>query len=222
MAPLRILPWALLLLLALLSACFLQAARPPEVALERVEVLGFSLTPEPTLRLGLGLRFQNPNPYPLPLETVGASLALEGLELPLSLRLPPGESRATLPLDLPASRALEAGRALFAGGARLQVKARLPQPVLLLDTRVGLPLRPLEAELKGVNLILKNPNPVPLKAEGRLVLLGQSLLVRADLPAQGEARLQVSGFRPGLERGRRLELELEVPGFFRYRLALEL
>ncbi|MER3451352.1 MAG: hypothetical protein C4300_04135 [Thermus sp.] len=219
MGALRAFPLTLTLLL---SACVFQLPRPPEVGLEGVEVLGLSLLTEPTLHLRVGLRFQNPNPYPLPLEAVGASLVLEGLEVPLPLTLPPGQSTATLPLDLPASRALEAGRALLKGGARLQVKARLLQPVVLLDTRVAFPLRPPEVELKGVNLVLKNPNPIPLKAEGRLALLGQSLEVRADLPALGEARLQLLGFRPGLERGRRLELWLEVPGFLRYALDLEL
>jgi hypothetical protein len=44
-----------------------------------------------------------------------------------------------------------------------------------------------------------------------------------DLPARGEGRLQVTGFRPGLERGsERLELTLEVPGFFRQSLVLPL
>ncbi|MFN3368707.1 MAG: hypothetical protein ACK4ZX_04795, partial [Thermus sp.] len=70
---------------------------------------------------------------------------------------------------------------------------------------------------------LENPNPFPLKVEGNLVLLGQSFRVQVDLPARGEGRLQVVGFRPGLERGTgRLELTLEVPGFFRQSLVLAL
>jgi hypothetical protein len=47
--------------------------------------------------------------------------------------------------------------------------------------------------------------------------------VRVDLPARGEARVQVVGLRPGLERGSgRLELRLEVPGFLAQNLVLEL
>ena len=47
--------------------------------------------------------------------------------------------------------------------------------------------------------------------------------MRADLPAKGEAGVQVGGLRPGLERGRgRLELRLEVPGFLSQTLVLDL
>ncbi|MGQ9735055.1 MAG: hypothetical protein ACUVUP_00370 [Thermaceae bacterium] len=209
-------------LLLLLAACLPQPVRLPEVVLLGGEITGLSLFPEPTLHPRLHLAFQNPNPYPLPLERLGVSLALEEWELPLNLTLPPGESRASLPLDLPASKALAVGQALFSQGARLQVKARLLQPVVLLDQRLRLPLQPPQVEWRGLHLVLKNPNPLPLRAEGQLVLMGQRFSVKADLPALGESRLELRGFQPGLGREKRLELWLEVPGFFRYTLTLGL
>ncbi|BAW01037.1 putative lipoprotein [Thermus thermophilus] len=91
------------------------------------------------------------------------------------------------------------------------------------QARLAFPLEPVRVRRAGVNLFLENPNPLPLRVEGALILLGQRLSVRADLPAKGEARVQVVGFRPGLERGSgRLELRLEVPGFLSQTLVLDL
>ena len=99
----------------------------------------------------------------------------------------------------------------------------MSQDLTFFKARLAFPLEPLRVRRAGVNLFLENPNPLPLLAEGTLVLLGQRLLVRADLPAKGEARVQVVGLRPGLERGRgRLELRLEVPGFLSQTLVLDL
>ena len=143
----------------------------------------------------------------------------------LDLTLPPGETEASLPVRLTPKEALATARALLSReGAEVALEGRtLSQDLTFFKARLAFPLEPLRVRRAGVNLFLENPNPLPLRAEGTLVLLGQRLLVRADLPAKGEARVQVVGLRPGLERGRgRLELRLEVPGFLSQTLVLDL
>ncbi|WP_425275068.1 hypothetical protein [Thermus tenuipuniceus] len=128
------------------------------------------------------------------------------------MRLTPGEALAT-------ARAL-----LSREGVEVALEGRtLGQNFSFFRTRLSFPLEPPRVRRTGLNFFLENPNPLPLRVEGRLVLLGQTFQVEADLPARGEGRLQVVGFRPGLERGTgRLELSLEVPGFLRQSLVLPL
>ena len=141
------------------------------------------------------------------------------------LTLPPGEKEADLPVRLTPGEALEAARALLSPeGVEVALEGEaLGQRLTFFRARLALPLEPVRVRRSGVNFFLENPNPIPLRAEGLLVLPGQRLTVRADLPARGEGRLWVEGLRPGLEGGRpRLELWLEVPGFLRQALVLEL
>ncbi|WP_018111582.1 hypothetical protein [Thermus igniterrae] len=219
MAPLR-----LLLLLVLLSAC---APRPlpPEARLLGAEVRGLELSPGPALLLALRVELQNPNPFPLPLAALGARLRVGEVVVPLDLTLAPGRQEEALLVRLTPQAALATVQALLSReGVLVALEGRtLGQELTFFRTRVALPLEPLRVRRAGVNLYLENPNPIPLKAEGSLLFLGQRLSVRADLPARGEARLQVVGLRPGLERGGgRLELTLEVPGFTRFSLELPL
>lgn len=219
MAPLR-----LLLLLALLAAC---APRPltPEARLLGAEVGGLELNPGPALLLALRVEFQNPNPFSLPLAALGARVRVGEVVAPLDLTLPPGRKEERLLVRLTPQGALATARALLSReGVWVALEGQtLGREFTLFRTQVALPLEPLRVRRAGVNFLLGNPNPIPLRAEGNLVLLGQRFSVRADLPARGEARLQVVGFRPGLEGGTgRLELTLEVPGFFRQSLVLPL
>jgi len=145
--------------------------------------------------------------------------------VPLDLTLAPGRQEEALLVRLTPQAALATVQALLSReGVLVALEGRtLGQELTFFRTRVALPLEPLRVRRAGVNLYLENPNPIPLKAEGSLLFLGQRLSVRADLPARGEARLQVVGLRPGLERGGgRLELTLEVPGFTRFSLELPL
>jgi len=213
----------LLAFLALLAACAPRTLAP-EARLLGGEVRGLELSP-PALLLGLRVAFQNPNPVPIPLSAFGARLRVGEVVLPLDLTLPPGEKEEVLLPRLTPKEALATARALLSPeGAEVALEGQtLGQPLTFFRTRLSLPLEPLRVRRSGVNLFLENPNPIPLRAEGSLVLLGQRLSVRVDLPARGEARVQVVGFRPGLERGSgRLELRLEVPGFFAQEVVLPL
>lgn len=169
--------------------------------------------------------FKNPNPFPLPLATFGTRLRVGEVRVPLDLTLPPGETEASLPVRLTPKEALATALALLSReGVEVALEGEaLGERFTFFRTRLAFPLEPVRVRRAGVNLFLENPNPIPFRAEGTLVLLGQRLLVRADLPAKGEARVQVVGLRPGLERGRgRLELRLEVPGFLSQTLVLDL
>lgn len=215
---------ALLALGLLLGGCAPRTLAP-EARFQGAELRGLELAPEPALLLGVQVQFRNPNPFPLPLSAFGAQLRLGEVVLPLDLTLPPGESLQTLPVRLTPGAALRTAQALLSReGVGLSLEGRvLGSQYTFFSTRLAFPLEPPRVELRGVNLLIYNPNPLPLRAQGEVVLLGQRLQVGADLPAQGEARLQLRGFRPGLERGSpRLELVLEVPGFFRYSLTLAL
>ena len=214
----------LLLGLLALAAC---APRPlpPEARYLGAEIRGLELSPEPALLLAVRVAFKNPNPFPLPLATFGTRLRVGEVRVPLDLTLPPGETDASLPVRLTPKEALATARALLSReGAEVALEGRtLSQDLTFFKARLAFPLEALRVRRAGVNLFLENPNPLPLRAEGTLALLGQRLLVRADLPAKGEARVQVVGLRPGLERGRgRLELRLEVPGFLSQTLVLDL
>ncbi|GGM94674.1 hypothetical protein GCM10007092_04980 [Thermus composti] len=214
----------LALLLLLLAAC---APRPlsPEARYLGASLEGLELSPKPALLLSVRVAFHNPNPFPLPLAAFGARLRVGEVVLPLGQSLPPGDSEALLPVRLTPEEALRTARALLSPeGVEVALEGKtLGQDLTFFRTRLAFPLEPLRVRRAGVNLFLENPNPLPLRVEGRLVLLGQSFSVRADLPARGESRLQITGFRPGLERGTgRLELTLEVPGFFHQNLVLSL
>ncbi len=214
----------LLAFLALLAACAPRTLAP-EARLLGGEIRGLELSPSPALLLGLRVAFHNPNPFPLSLSAFGARLRVGEVVLPLDLTLPPGEKEETLLLRLTPKEALATARALLSReGAEVALEGQtLGQPLTFFRTRLSFPLEPPRVRRAGVNFFLENPNPIPLRAEGHLVLLGQRLAVRVDLPAKGEGRLQVVGFRPGLERGSgRLELRLEVPGFFVQELTLPL
>ncbi|MCS7217615.1 MAG: hypothetical protein NZ846_01340 [Thermus sp.] len=220
MALVRLLP----LFLLGLAACAPRVL-PPEARLQGAELQGLATQPSPALLLGLRVAFQNPNPFPLPLATLGTRLRVGEVTVPLELTLPPGSTEAVLPVRLTPQGALATAQALLSReGVEVALEGRtLGQDLTFFRTRLAFPLEPPRVRRAGVNLFLENPNPYPLRAEGRLVLLGQSLAVRLELPARGEGRLQVVGFRPGLEGGGgRLELDLEVPGFFRQRLVLPL
>ncbi|GLV46887.1 hypothetical protein TJA_00640 [Thermus sp. LT1-2-5] len=220
MAPLN----RFLALVLLLAAC---APRPlpPEARLLGAELLGLEPGLEPTLVLGLQVAFHNPNPFPLPLAAFGTRLRVGEVAIPLDLTLPPGQKAERLQVRLTPSQALAAGRALLSReGVEVALEGSiLGQRLTFFQTRLAFPLEPVRVRRAGVNLFLENPNPLPLRVEGRLLLLGQSLRVEADLPARGEGRLQVVGFRPGLDRGTgRLELTLKVPGFLQTTLVLSL
>lgn len=147
------------------------------------------------------------------------------MAVPLDLTLPPGEKEVALPVRLTPGEALEAARALLSTeGVEVALEGEvLGQRLTFFRARLALPLKPVQVRWEGNSLLLENPNPIPLRAEGLLTLLGQRLAVRADLPARGEGRLWLEGLRLGLEGGRpRLELWLEVPGFLRQALILEL
>ncbi|GAA5335811.1 hypothetical protein [Thermus hydrothermalis] len=220
MAPLRF----LLALILFLAACAPRPT-PPAATLLGAELLGLELAPEPTLVLGLRVAFQNPNPFPLPLAAFGTRLRVGEVVVPLDLNLPPGRREETLTVRLTPRQARATGQALLSReGVEVALEGKtLGQDLTFFRTRLAFPLEPLRVRRAGVNFFLENPNPLPLRVEGRLVLLGQSLRVEADLPARGEGRLQVVGFRPGLERGSgRLELTLQVPGFFQTTLVLSL
>ncbi|WP_038056415.1 hypothetical protein [Thermus amyloliquefaciens] len=214
----------LLLALGLLAACAPQTLTP-EARFRGGEIRGFAVSPEPLLLLGVRVEFQNPNPFPLPLATFGARLRVGEVTVPLDLTLPPGRKEEVLLVRLSPKGALATAQALLSReGVEVALEGRtLGQTLTFFRTRLAFPLEPPRVRRAGVNLFLENPNPLPLRVEGRLVLLGQTFQVEADLPAQGESRLQVVGFRPGLERGSgRLELVLEVPGLFRQSLVLPL
>lgn len=175
----------LLLGLLALAAC---APRPlpPEARYLGAEIRGLELSPEPALLLAVRVAFKNPNPFPLPLATFGTRLRVGEVRVPLDLTLPPGKprppSRAPHPEGGPGHRPgppLPGRGGGGPGGPNLE-----PRPHLL-QGPPRLPLEPLRVRRAGVNLFLENPNPLPLRAEGTLVLLGQRLLVRADLPAKG-------------------------------------
>lgn len=222
MAPVRILLG--LLTLGLLAACAPRALTP-EARLLSAEVRGLELGQEPALLLGLRVEFRNPNPFPLPLATFGTRLKVGEVAVPLDLTLPPGRKEEVLLVRLTPGKALATARALLSReGVEVALEgATLGQELTFFRTRLSFPLEPPRVRRAGVNLFLENPNPIPLRVEGNLVLLGQSFRVQVDLPARGEGRLQVTGFRPGLEGGPgRLELTLEVPGFFRQSLVLPL
>ncbi|MGC8876168.1 hypothetical protein [Thermus sp.] len=215
---------ALLLAVLALAAC---APRPlaPEARFLGANLRGLELSPEPALLLEVRVGFKNPNPFPLPLSAFGTRLRLGEVVVPLDRTLPPGEEEVALPVRLTPGAALATARALLSReGAEVALEGEtLGQRLTFFRTRLAFPLEPPRVRRAGVNLFLENPNPLPLRAEGALVLLGQRLLVQADLPARGEGRVQVVGLRPGLERGSgRLELRLEVPGFFTETLVLEL
>ncbi|WP_117237109.1 hypothetical protein [Thermus sediminis] len=214
----------LLLGLLLLAACAPRTLAP-EARFLGGEVLGLEPIPNPALLLGLRVAFHNPNPFPLPLSAFGARLRVGEVALPLDLNLPPGEKEEVLLLRLTPREALSTARALLSPeGAEVALEGEvLGGRLAFFRTRLSLPLEPPRVHRSGVNLSLENPNPVPLRAEGSLMLWGQRLSVRVDLPAKGEGRLQVVGFGPGLEGGGgRLELRLEVPGFFVQELVLPL
>ncbi|ADW21515.1 hypothetical protein [Thermus scotoductus] len=222
MAPVRILLG--LLTLGLLAACAPQTLTP-EARFLGAELRGLEVSPEPALLLGVRVEFQNPNPFPLPLATFGTRLRVEEVAVPLDLTLPPGRKEEVLLVRLTPGEALATARALLSReGVAVALEGRtLGQSLTFFRTRLAFPLEPPRVRRAGVNFFLENPNPIPLRVEGNLVLLGQSFRVQVDLPARGEGRLQVTGFRPGLERGSgRLELTLEVPGFFRQSLVLPL
>jgi len=214
----------LALLLLALAAC---APRPlpPEARYLGAALRGLELAPEPALLLEVRVAFRNPNPFPLPLSAFGTRLRLGEVGVPLDLTLPPGEKEALLPVRLTPREALATAQALLSPkGVEVALEGRaLGQDLTFFRAHLAFPLEPPRVRRAGVNLFLENPNPLPLRAEGTLVLLGQRLSVRADLPARGEGKLQVVGLRPGLERGSgRLELRLEVPGFFVQTLVLDL
>ncbi|ETN89144.1 hypothetical protein [Thermus sp. NMX2.A1] len=222
MAPVRILLG--LVTLGLLAACAPQTLTP-EARLLSAELRGLEVSPEPALLLGVRVEFQNPNPFPLPLATFGTRLRVGEVAVPLDLTLPPGRKEEVLLVRLTPKEALATAQALLSReGVAVALEGRtLGQSLTFFRTRLAFPLEPPRVRRVGVNFFLENPNPLPLKVEGSLVLLGQSFRVQVDLPARGEGRLQVTGFRPGLERGSgRLELTLEVPGFFRQSLVLPL
>ncbi|MFD3004904.1 hypothetical protein [Thermus tengchongensis] len=213
-----------LLVLLALGACAPQTLTP-EARFLGAELRGLELSPSPALLLGLRVAFHNPNPFPLPLSALGARLKVGEVAVPLDLTLPPGAKEEVLLVRLIPQNALNTAQALLSPqGVEVALEGRtLGRELTFFRTRVALPLEPPRVRRAGVNFFLENPNPLPLRVEGRLVLLGQSFRVEADLPARGEGRLQVVGFRPGLERGSgRLELTLEVPGFFRQTLVLAL
>ncbi|WP_135255671.1 hypothetical protein [Thermus caldilimi] len=215
---------ALLLVLLALGACAPQTLAP-EARFLGAELRGLELSPSPALLLSLRVEFQNPNPFPLPLSAFGTRLRVGEILLPLDLTLSPGRREETLLVRLTPQDALNTAQALLSPqGVEVALEGRtLGRELTFFRARVALPLEPPRVRRAGVNFFLENPNPLPLRVEGRLVLLGQSFRVEADLPARGEGRLQVVGFRPGLERGSgRLELTLEVPGFFRQTLVLNL
>lgn len=171
------------------------------------------------------MAFQNPNPFPLPLAAFGTRLRVGEVAVPVEVNLPPGRREETLTVRLTPRQALATGRALLSReGVEVVLEgSTLGQNLTFFRTRLAFPLEPVRVRRAGVNVFLENPNPLPLRVEGRLVLLGQSFRVEADLPARGEGRLQVVGFRPGLERGTaRLELTLQVPGFLQTSLVLSL
>lgn len=210
--------------LGFLAACAPQALTP-EARFLGAELRGLELSPEPALLLGVRVEFQNPNPFSLPLATFGTRLRVGEVTLPLDFSLPPGRKEEVLLVRLTPKGALSTAQALLSReGVEVALEGRtLGQALTFFRTHVAFPLEPPRVRRAGVNFFLENPNPLPLKAEGRLVLLGQSFRVQVDLPARGEGRLLVVGFRPGLERGTgRLELTLEVPGFFRQQLVLPL
>ncbi|MFN4072885.1 MAG: hypothetical protein ACK4G4_05635 [Thermus sp.] len=214
----------LVMTLGFLAACAPQTLTP-EARFLGAEIRGFELSPEPALLLGIRVGFQNPNPFPLPLSTFGTRLRVGEVAVPLDLTLPPGSKEEVLLVRLTPKGALSTAQALLSReGVEVALEGRtLGQNLTFFRTRLALPLEPPRVRRAGVNFFLENPNPFPLKVEGNLVLLGQSFRVQVDLPARGEGRLQVVGFRPGLERGTgRLELTLEVPGFFRQSLVLAL
>lgn len=186
---------------------------------------GLELLPGPALLLEVRVAFQNPNPFPLPLSAFGTRLRVGEVVVPLDLTLPPGEREVVLPVRLTPGEALETARALlFREGVEVALEGEaLGQRLTFFRARLALPLEPVRVRREGADLLLENPNPIPLRAQGLLILLGQRLAVRAELPPRGEGRLQVEGLRLGLEGGRpRLELWLEVPGFLRQALVLEL
>ncbi|AFV76446.1 hypothetical protein YIM1640_04660 [Thermus oshimai] len=213
---------ALALLLLLLAAC---APRPlpPEARLQGAEVLGLEAE-GPALLLGLKVAFRNPNPFPLPLEAFGVAARLGGLTLPLSATLPPGESLQTFTLRLRPAEALDTARRLLSPeGVPFRLEGRvLGQSLTLYQTTLALPIAPLKVRTVGANLLVENPNPFPLEAEGELRFLGQRLAVRLALPPRGEGRLVVSGYRPGLGGERELRLRLTLPGFFSWEAAFPL
>lgn len=214
----------LLLVLLALGACAPQTLTP-EARFLGAELRGLELSPSPALLLGLRVAFHNPNPFPLPLSAVGTRLKVGEVAVPLDLTLPPGAKEEVLPVRLTPQSALSTAQALFTReGVEVALEGRtLGQNLTFFRTRVAFPLEPPRVRRAGVNFFLENPNPLPLRVEGKLVLMGQTFQVAADLPARGEGRLQVVGFRPGLDRGTgRLELTLEVPGFFRQTLVLAL
>ena len=214
----------LLLVLLALGACAPQILTP-EARFLGAELRGLELSPSPALLLGLRVAFHNPNPFPLPLSAVGTRLKVGEVAVPLDLTLPPGAKEEVLPVRLTPQTALSTAQALFTReGVEVALEGRtLGQNLTFFRTRVAFPLEPPRVRRAGVNFFLENPNPLPLRVEGKLVLMGQTFQVAADLPARGEGRLQVVGFRPGLDRGTgRLELTLEVPGFFRQTLVLAL
>ncbi|WP_337845171.1 hypothetical protein [Thermus sp.] len=210
MAPLK----RALALLLLLAACTPRPL-PPEARFLGAEVLGLEAE-GPALLLGLKVAFQNPNPFPLPLEALGVVARLGPLTLPLSATLPQGESVQTITLRLRPAEALDTARRLLSReGVPLRLEGRvLGQGYTFFQTTLALPLEPLRVRRVGVNLYVENPNPLPLEAQGEVRFLGQRLAVRLSLPAKGEGRLVVAGFRPGLGGERELWLRLTLPGFF--------
>ncbi len=210
-------------LLPLLAAC-VQPPAPPEARFLGGSIRG--LDPSgPALLLDLQVEFRNPNPFPLPLSAFGTRLRVGEVTLPLDLNLPPGPSPQTLPLRLSPGAAFRTVEALLSPqGVPVVLEGQvLGRRYTFFEERLAFPLAPPRVRRAGLNLFLENPNSLPLKASGQLYLLGQAFRVEADLPPKGEGQLRLRGFRPGLDLGgSRLELDLEVPGLYRYRLTLGL
>ncbi len=188
-----------LLLLGLwaLAAC---APRPlpPEARYLGAALRGLELTPEPALLLEVRVAFRNPNPFPLPLSAFGTRLRLGEVGVPLDLTLPPGEKEALLPVRLTPREALATAQDLLSpkGGGGPGGPGPGPRPHLL-QSSPGLPLgAPPGAPGRGQPLPGK-PKPPSPPGRGTLVLLGQRLSVRADLPARGRGSSRWWACGPG-------------------------
>ena len=172
MAPVRILLG--LLTLGLLAACAPRALTP-EARLLSAEVRGLEINQEPALLLGLRVELHNPNPFPLPLSTFGTRLRVGEVAVPLDLTLPPGRKEEVLLVRLTPKEALATAQALLSReGVAVALEGRtLGQSLTFFRTRLAFPLEPPRVRRVGVNFFLENPNPLPLKVEGSLALLGQ-------------------------------------------------